>query len=279
MSKKLFLFFQFILPQRFLTELLCHLATLQRPQWLKNAFIRIFIRYYQIDMSRVAEPDIRKYSSFNEFFTRSLKPGLLPTTPCKQLMSPVEGTISQYGVITEGQLIQAKGIAYTVEDLLAKQTTWLPVFSKGLFITLYLSPRDYHCVHMPLPGKLIKTVYVPGQLFSVNKTSVEQISNLFARNERLLCEFDTPEGPFMLIFVGALLVAGIATAWGGKIARGTQIVESDYRHENLFFQQGEKIGHFQFGSTVILLLPIEGLAWNENCFVEQKVDLGMPLTF
>jgi phosphatidylserine decarboxylase len=276
MYKNFFIALQYLLPQRWLTILLSRLMNVSRPVWLKRSLIEWFVHHYKVDISLAVHPHIDLYFTFNNFFIRALKPGARPLAEAT-VVSPVDGTISQIGKIEQGVLIQAKGLTYTVEDLLTVESELVSYFKKGLFTTLYLSPRDYHRVHMPLTGKLIQMIYVPGDLFSVNQMTAANVVNLFARNERLVCEFETAIGRVALVFVGALFVAGIHTKWAGDIKRAKQITVTDYREHNITLEQGTEIGYFKFGSTVILLLPDTSGHWDETLKAGNSILMGQTL--
>jgi phosphatidylserine decarboxylase len=277
MSTKTFIAFQYLLPQRWLTVVLSHLMNVKKPLWFKSLLIQWFIKQYKIDPSMAANTDLASYPSFNDFFIRTLKSESRPLANTK-IMSPVDGTISQIGIIQTGTLIQAKGITYTVEDLLTPQSQLAFHFQTGLFTTLYLAPKDYHRVHMPLAGRLIQTIYVPGNLFSVNQITAENVVNLFARNERLICEFETEIGRVVMIFVGALFVAGIHTTWSSDVKRSKEIVITDYREKNIVLEKGAEAGYFKFGSTIILLLPENQVAWDKPLTAGQAIVMGQALS-
>jgi phosphatidylserine decarboxylase len=276
MNKNIFIALQHLCPQIFLTRLLSYVMNCAKPLWLKNSLIHWLIRRYKIDMSLAANPNIETYPTFNDFFIRALKPECRPLAPTG-LLSPVDACISQIGSIHGEQLIQAKGISYTLSDLLAQQTDLVEKFRNGLFTTLYLAPKDYHRVHMPITGKLLQTIYVPGQLFSVNQITAENVVNLFARNERLICEFETEIGNVVMIFVGALFVAGIHTTWAGDIQRSKEIVTTDYRDKSIVLERGAEVGYFKFGSTVILLLPAGKVEWEKSLQANQAIVMGQAI--
>src|SRR5690606_24991155 len=213
----LFIVFQYLVPQHLLSRLVGKIAASELP-WIKNPFIDWFSRRYQVDMSEAADPEPRNYPSFNAFFTRALKAGARPLdSDPDSIVSPADGAISQLGAIEAGRIFQAKGQTYTTAELLG-DTDMAALFDGGVFATVYLSPRDYHRVHMPVSGRLLRTLYVPGDLFSVNQTTAENVPRLFARNERLVCLFDTECGPMAVVLVGAMIVAGIDTVWAGQVA-------------------------------------------------------------
>lgn len=246
---------QYFLPHHFLSRSLARLANC-RVRAIKNYLIKIFIAYYKIDLNIANSSRLSDYATFNEFFTRALKITARPIAIDKDgIVSPADGTISQVGNITLDKLVQAKGQIFTLQKLLGGDTILTKRYHHGEFVTIYLAPRDYHRVHMPIDGKLIRTIYVPGKLFSVNTQSAEYIPDLFCRNERLICLFDTVCGEMALIMVGAMLVAGIETVWGQRETpcSSKQIVIKNYQNENITLAKGQEMGRFQFGSTVILL--------------------------
>ena len=267
----LFTQIQTLAPQKGLSILAGHL-THCRIKWLKNALIRLFIHIYKIDLEDAASSNLADYPHFNAFFTRHLKSGLRTFPGKKILGSPVDGVVSQCGKVDQNRLFQAKGKTYTLDALLTEPQ---PVRFQS-FITLYLSPRDYHRVHMPLDGVLTRMLYVPGKLFSVNPQTVLNVDELFAKNERLICWFDTPKGKMVVILVGAMLVGSMATSWAGLVCppHGRKIVHYDYQHQPVALKQGEELGYFQFGSTVIVLTE-----WSVDYQVspEQWVALGQGL--
>ncbi|MGJ8515595.1 archaetidylserine decarboxylase [Carnimonas bestiolae] len=245
---RLFIALQHSLPQALLSQLAGKLADARTP-WLKSLLIQQFARHYRIDMSDAVEPHLDAYPSFNAFFTRALTPEARPLGD--HLVSPADGEVSQLGAITTGQLLQAKGRHYSIDTLLGGASQWSAPFQNGRFATVYLSPRDYHRVHMPCAGTLKRTVYIPGQLFSVNQTTAANVDQLFARNERLVCHFDTEAGPMALVLVGAMIVAGIETVWGGPVeAHGKRLQRHDFSN-GVRLEKGQEMGRFRLGSTVI----------------------------
>lgn len=245
---RLFIALQHALPQAALSRLAGRLAESRTP-WLKKLLIQQFARHYRVDMQEAAEPNLDTYACFNDFFTRALAPAARPLGD--ELVSPADGEVSQLGAIHEGRILQAKGHHYSVDALLGGASRWSQPFKNGHFATVYLSPRDYHRVHMPCAGTLKRTVYIPGQLFSVNQTTAANVDNLFARNERLVCHFDTDAGPMALVLVGAMIVAAIETVWGGQVKpHAGQIQREDFRH-GVRLEKGQEMGRFKLGSTVI----------------------------
>ncbi|MAL93489.1 MAG: phosphatidylserine decarboxylase [Haliea sp.] len=277
--KALFIALQYLLPQHLLSRSVGWLAGLYRPVWLKNALIQLFIRAFKVDMSEAEEPDPTAYPTFNAFFTRALRPGARPLAE-EGILCPADGTISQIGRIQEHSLIQAKGRRYSSWSLLGGDDERAAWYRNGHFATIYLSPRDYHRVHMPVDGKLVATRYVPGQLFSVNQVTADGVEALFARNERLVCHFETPAGPMAMVLVGAMIVAGIETVWAGQVAPPPrQVEERDYLQlpEAVDLARGAEMGRFQLGSTVILLFPEGCVDWGPGLTAGGGVRLGQAL--
>lgn len=268
----------YVLPHRFLSSLARRLAYSTSPgtkQWLIDTVTRKF----DVDLSEAAEPDPRAYPSFNAFFTRALKPGARVADPDpRALLMPADGHVSQCGAIEDGRIFQAKGQSFTAAELLGDATAAEP-FRNGLFATVYLSPRDYHRVHMPWTGTLRETVHVPGRLFSVGTDAVANVPRLFARNERLVCHFDTDFGPMVSVMVGALLVSGVETVWSGEEipAYGTAITRKDYRGKGITLERFAEMARFNYGSTVIVLLPPGVATLSPELKAESPVRLGQRL--
>lgn len=274
--ERLFAWIQWPLPQHLLSRLAGYLARSELP-WIRGPFIRAFIRVFGVDLSEAQRTSPEDYHSFNDFFTRALKPGARPLDEREDsILCPADGTVSALGSIRNGDLLQAKGHHYALRDLLGGDSTLAGEFSNGHFATIYLSPSDYHRVHMPFGGELRELIYVPGRLFSVNEATTRYTPNLFARNERCICVFDTPRGPAAVILVGAMLVAGIETVFTGQI---TPLPRALQRHtlsgppsRNL--EKGEELGRFLLGSTVIVLLPEGAAHWEETLGSGSKVRMG-----
>lgn len=258
---ELFVALQRVLPRTWLSRTIGKLAESRRP-WLKNALIRSAVRHFNINFDEAASSELSDYEHFNAFFTRALRDGARPIHPDPEaIVSPADGVISQFGDIDDGQLIQAKGVHYSAAQLLGCENS-AAHYHGGEFATVYLSPRDYHRVHMPCDGTLVRSRYIPGELFSVNEKTAAGLPGLFVRNERLVCEFDSERGPFALVLVGAMLVAGIETVWGGHEQPGPgEVRETDHREANLCYARGDEVGRFKFGSTVIALFPDDRLDW------------------
>ncbi len=230
---------------------------------MSTALIRWFVARYGVDMAEAAEPDIAAYRSFNDFFTRALKPGVRPLADA-DLVCPVDGAISQFGAITGERIFQAKGHAYSATALLGGDASLAARFRDGHFATLYLSPRDYHRIHMPAAGRLLRMIHVPGTLFSVNPATVRGVPGLFARNERVVCSFDGADGPWVLVLVGATIVGSMATQWHGVVnpPRPGRLRDWDYHDQQIVLKQGQEMGRFLLGSTVVLLWPRGPLRFN-----------------
>jgi len=280
MINRLFVLLQYLLPQHLLSRLAGRLAETTRP-WLKNPMIKLFIRRYGVDMSEAVEADPCVYSCFNDFFTRALKPGVRPIdSGPDSLVCPADGSVSQLGEIQEGRIFQAKGQFYTCLELLGGDKALAETFAGGRFATIYLSPRDYHRVHMPCSGRLRTSIAIPGELFSVNEVTAHQVPRLFARNERLVTTFDTDQGPMAMVLVGAMIVAGIETVWGGQaLPMSRRIQRLDYRPEacSINLAKGEEMGRFKLGSTVILLFPRDRVAWDPAYRVGSRTRMGEAL--
>ena len=262
MSDRLAVLPQYLLPKQALTTLAGKFAS-ARLGGLTTSVIRWFVGRYNVNMAEAANPDIASYTSFNDFFTRALKPGARPLAQA-DLICPVDGAISQFGPIAKDQVFQAKGHTYSTTALVGGDAAAAARFDNGHFATLYLSPRDYHRIHMPCAGELTRMVHVPGDLFSVNPTTARGVPGLFARNERVVCVFDTARGPFVLVLVGATIVGSMATVWHGVVnpPRGGEIKRWDYAQQSVELQQGDEMGRFLLGSTVVLLWPKGTLKFN-----------------
>ena len=268
----------YALPHRALSSLARALAYSTNPQ-TKQWLIDTVARKFGVDMSEAAEPDPAAYASFNAFFTRALKPGARNVDPDPQaLLMPADGRISQCGDIVDGRIFQAKGQSDTAAELLGDQAAAAP-FADGVFATVYLSPRDYHRVHMPWTGTLRETVHVPGRLFSVGPDAVASVPRVFARNERLVCHFDTDFGPMASVMVGALLVSGVETVWSGLEipAYGHRIERKDYRGRGIVLERFAEMARFNYGSTVIVLLPKGVATLGPGLVAETPVRLGTRL--
>ena len=275
---KLFTALTYVLPHRLLSSLARRLAYSSNPA-VSQRLIDTVVAKFGVDLSEAAEPDPRTYPTFNAFFTRALKPGArTPDPDPRALLMPADGRISQCGKIENGRIFQAKGQSYTAAELLADATDAAP-FANGLFATVYLSPRDYHRVHMPWTGTLRDTVHVPGRLFSVGPDAVASVPRLFARNERLVCHFDTDFGPMCVVMVGALLVSGVETVWDGVEIPpyGGPVTRKDYRGRGVVLERFAEMARFNYGSTAIVLLPKGVAELAPQLAAEMPVRLGQRL--
>ena len=280
MNDNLFVAMQHVLPKQALTVFAGWVAN-WRGGRLTHAIIAWFVGKYQVNMSEAADPDIRNYACFNDFFTRALKPGARPLADAP-FVCPVDGAISQLGRIEGGQVFQAKGHSYSTQALVGGDAALAAQFQDGAFATIYLSPKDYHRIHMPSAGRLRRMVHVPGDLFSVNPATARGVPGLFARNERVVCVFDMPavEGlapkQFVLVLVGATIVGSMATVWHGLVnpPRSGKLREWTYDTQDLQFNQGDEMGRFLLGSTVVLLWPPNTIQLNTAWQAEQPVRLG-----
>ena len=265
---------QYLLPKRALTQF-GGLVAGDKGGARTTALIRWFVRKYQVNMAEAANPDIAGYASFNEFFTRALKDGVRPMAAA-DFVCPVDGAISQFGAIDEDQLFQAKGHTYSTTALVGGDAKLAAQFDHGSFATIYLSPRDYHRIHMPCDGQLRRMIYVPGDLFSVNPTTARGVPGLFARNERVVCVFDTAHGPMVLTLVGATVVGSMATVWHGLVnpPRTADVREWHYEPGTVSLRKGEEMGRFLLGSTVVLLFPKGTMEFNAQWQPAGPVRLG-----
>ena len=274
MSDRLAVLPQYLLPKKALTALAGQVA--QAPMGaLTTGIIRRFIRRYGVNMSEAANPDPASYATFNEFFTRALKDDARPLAAA-DFICPVDGAISQFGAIERDQIFQAKGHRYSTTALVGGDAELAAQFEGGSFATLYLSPRDYHRIHMPCDGVLRRMIYVPGELFSVNPTTARGVPGLFARNERVVCVFDTVHGPLVLTLVGATIVGSMATVWHGVVnpPRRPAVHEWRYEGQDVRLKQGEEMGRFLFGSTVVMLWPRGRIGFHPTWAPGQSIRLG-----
>ncbi|WP_459204397.1 archaetidylserine decarboxylase (plasmid) [Ralstonia pseudosolanacearum] len=274
MSERLFVQLQHLLPKLLITRLFGFFAR-RRVGALTQWAIRRFVARYNVNLAEAMQTEPGAYATFNDFFTRALRPGARPLATAR-LICPVDGAISQFGRIEHDQIFQAKGKSFSSSALLAGNEEQARQFDDGLFATLYLSPRDYHRIHMPCDGRLLSMRYVPGELYSVNPATARAIDALFARNERVVCDFDSPHGPFALVLVGAAIVGSIATAWHGVVnpPRSRSVRHWDYRDRHITLKQGEEMGRFLLGSTVVLLFPQGPLQFNPDWAPTRAVHLG-----
>lgn len=274
MSERSEVLLQYLLPKRAITEFGRHIASM-RGGAVTTAIIRWFVGKYGVNMAEADNPDISGYASFNDFFTRALKPGARPLAAA-DLICPVDGAISQFGAIEGDQIFQAKGHRYSTTALVGGDRELAARFDGGSFATIYLSPRDYHRIHMPADGRLTRMIYVPGELFSVNPATARGVPGLFARNERVVCVFESARGPFVLVLVGATIVGSMATVWHGVVnpPRTRDIRDWRYEAQQLVLRQGEEMGRFLLGSTVVLLFPQGPCRFNPTWAPGAAVRLG-----
>jgi phosphatidylserine decarboxylase len=275
---RLFIFLQYLLPHHALSRLTGKLA---EGRFAKKLLISLFISRYQVDLSDAENEDPEAFESFNAFFTRALKPTARPINDLPgAIVSPADGAISELGAIKEDRILQAKGRDYTVGELLSDPAL-ADSFTGGSFATVYLSPRDYHRVHMPAAGKLLRTIYVPGKLFSVNRTTADSVPDLFARNERLVCLFETANGLMVLVLVGAMIVAGIETVWSGQICPGPikarKLTDFSRHSPTIELAKGAEMGRFKLGSTAIVLFEPNTVILNSALQADSPVRMGEHL--
>ena len=265
---------QYLLPKQALTQLAGAFAS-ARLGGLTTWAIKRFIARYGVDMSEAANPDPAAYPSFNEFFTRPLREGARPLAQA-ELICPVDGAISQFGRVERDQIFQAKGHSYSTRALVGGDAALAAQFEDGHFATLYLSPRDYHRIHMPCAGRLLRMIHVPGELFSVNPTTARGVPGLFARNERVVCVFEGERGPWVLVLVGATIVGSMATVWHGVVnpPRPGQLRDWHYADQDIRLAQGQEMGRFLLGSTVVMLFPRGPLGFNPVWQPARPIRLG-----
>ena len=270
----LFIALQHIAPQHALSRFAGSLATSETP-WLRDMLIRRFVAAYGVDLNEAAR-GIGEFASFNDFFTRELKPGARPLADAAQhILSPADGAVSQLGPVSGGRIILAKGRDYSVAEILGCGADEAARFEGGSFMTIYLSPKDYHRVHMPASGTLAATSYIPGDLFSVNTATAAGVDRLFARNERLSCRFDGPDGHFASIMVGAMIVAGIDTVWPNQFrTHASAPVHEDFARQGRTFKAGDEMGRFYLGSTVVLLFEPGRVAWRADLKPGDPLRMG-----
>ena len=276
MMNALFIFLQKAAPQHILSRIAGKIAE-SNLSWLKNYLIRLFVRRYKVDMSEAEFESAESYQNFNAFFTRALHSGARSICAgSASIACPADGAISQIGKISAGKIFQAKGHDYDVETLLGGDSSLANLFAEGQFATIYLSPRDYHRVHMPMDAILQEMHYVPGDLFSVNTLTSEHIPGLFARNERMIAIFKTEFGPMAVVMVGAMIVASIETVWAGSLSSsGKKIIHNSYtKNDKIELQKGSELGRFKLGSTVILLFPENFLEWESTLEAGSSVQMG-----
>ena len=273
---------QYLFPKQAITAFAGWVAGHERG-WVTTEIIRRFVLKYDVNMGEALDSNISSYASFNDFFTRALKPGARPMAQA-DLICPVDGAISQFGPISGDQIFQAKGHRYSTTALVGGDAKLAEQFKDGSFATLYLSPKDYHRIHMPCDGRLLQMIYVPGDLFSVNPTTARGVPGLFARNERVVCVFDSKRGPFVLVLVGATIVGSMATVWHGVVnpprlpdVKAWRYVDSG-ADQKVELKQGDEMGRFLLGSTVVMLFPKAALAFNPVWTPGRTIRLGEAMT-
>ncbi len=278
MRERLFIISQYLLPQHLLSRLAGCLANCTWA-WVKNPFISWFVKRYGVDMREAEQTDPLAFACFNDFFTRALKPGARPLAPEPDaILCPADGTISQIGKIEHGRIFQAKGQSFSVLELVGGNPAHAALFQGGEFATVYLSPKDYHRVHMPCAGTLTDMVYVPGKLFSVNQITAENVPELFARNERVVCLFDTSHGPMAVVLVGAMIVASVETVWAGLVAPPTRQLKAErYGQAAPTLERGSEMGRFKLGSTAIVLFGPGHAAWDPAMRAGAAVSMGQAM--
>ena len=267
---------QYILPHHALSKMMSKLTHCENKIW-KNLFIKQIIKHYGVNMNEALEQDINTFKSFNHFFTRELNSNVRPlTTTPNAIACPADGTVSQAGKINDEDIFQAKGKNFTVTELLGGDSKRAEPFNNGVFTTIYLSPKDYHRLHMPLTGTLREMVHIPGRLFSVNTATTNSVPGLFARNERVAAIFDTDAGPMALVLVGAIFVSSIETVWHGVVTPPsiTSVRSWQYQENAPVLKMGEEMGRFNMGSTIIVLLAKNKAEWDSNFTAENVVKLG-----
>lgn len=271
---------QYLIPQHALSVLM-HRLTRSEVKWFKNSFIRFITAKYKVNIDEAAQTDLAFFPSFNAFFTRELRAGVRPIAEGEAVItSPVDGVVSQIGNVVQGQIVQAKGREYSVLELLGGDESLAQQFDQGQFATIYLSPKDYHRIHMPLTGTLRKMIYIPGKLFSVNPRTARTVPKLFARNERVVTVFDTEQGPIVMVLVGAIFVGSMETVWSGQITPpyGQKIQYWEYEGEQaIMLQKGEEMGRFNMGSTVVMLLPLESQLFKQELDAGVAIQLGQAM--
>jgi len=269
---------QYLMPKLAMTRLAGLVAS---AEWgsVTTWVIKRFVKRYNVNMNEAANADPAHYKSFNEFFTRPLKDGVRPLSS-SEWVCPVDGAISQCGAIERDQIFQAKGHHYSTRALVGGDAALAAQFQNGQFATLYLSPRDYHRIHMPMAGKLLRMVHVPGDLFSVNPTTARGVPGLFARNERVVCEFETERGPMVLVLVGATIVGSMATVWHGQVnpPRPGTVREWRYESQDVRLQKGEEMGRFLLGSTVVMLFPENSLRFPDDWLSTRPLQMGEAMS-
>ncbi|EPR0416074.1 archaetidylserine decarboxylase [Enterobacter hormaechei] len=278
LGNRLFVLAQYLVPQHLLSQLTGYVAR-NRVHWFKTRLINAFIARYGVDMRAARGETAEDYENFNAFFTRRLKVHLRPiATRPQDIASPADGTVGQFGTLESDTLVQAKGHKYSLQDLLGGDTERALPFINGEYATIYLSPRDYHRVHMPLTGTLREMVYIPGKLFSVNSVTTGAVPRLFARNERVVCRFDTEQGPLAIVLVGAMIVSSIHTVWHGLVSPHADMIQTftylETDNTAIRLNKGDELGHFMLGSTVIMLFGANQMQWDKALLSGQSINFG-----
>ncbi|MCX7264580.1 MAG: phosphatidylserine decarboxylase [Betaproteobacteria bacterium] len=278
MSDRLAVLPQYLMPKQAMTRLAGLLASAELGA-LTTWVVRRFVAKYKVNMSQAHEADPAQYKSFNAFFTRALRDGARPLAKASWL-SPVDGAISQFGQIEKDQIFQAKGHHYSTSALVGGDSALAAQFENGHFATLYLSPRDYHRIHMPCAGRLLRMVHVPGDLFSVNPSTARGVPGLFARNERVVCTFETAHGPLVMALVGATIVGSMSTVWHGQVnpPRPGQLREWRYETQNIQLAQGQEMGRFLLGSTVVMLFAKNSISFAQNWAAAGAIQMGQAMS-
>lgn len=277
MKKTLFIFLQYLIPQHIISRFAGSIASSENP-WIKNFIIKRFIDHYSVNMNEAKLSNEEDFLSFNDFFCRELQDNARPISKNpKGICSPADGLISQLGTIKNDRIFQAKGQSFNTTELLGGNHKLSAQFNDGEFATIYLSPKDYHRVHMPITGRLTSMVHIPGDLFSVNPTTAENVPRLFARNERLACIFETETGPVAVILVGAMIVASIETIWSGQVAPAGKKVSTTQYGQTVTIEKGKEMGRFKLGSTVVLLFPKDTLRWSETLAAGTAIKMGQEI--
>ena len=281
MDNYLFILFQYLVPKKFISEVIGFFAKSQN-YYIKTFFIKNFQKKYNVNLKEAIYEDVELYPSFNSFFTRELKSESRPIEKnIQSIISPADGVVSQIGNINSGKIIQAKGIYFNLLSFLGNDKEYFEKFKEGLFSTIYLSPKDYHRVHMPIDGKLSKMVYIPGKLFSVNKITTRTVKNLYSINERLVCFFDTVRGPMSVVLVGAMIVSGITVQWEKDNCfnkrKIQKFVYTSIGKDSVFLKKGKEIGRFMLGSTVVICFGKNKVNWSNNISVNSVVKMGQRI--
>lgn len=280
MKDAFFIALQRLIPQHLISRVAGWLAQSETPL-IRDTFIRRFVQHYGVDMTQAHEENPLAYTNFNAFFTRSLKPGMRPICAERDAVAcPADGAISQIGTISNGRIFQAKGQSYSVLELLGGDKSSAATFAAGEFATIYLSPRDYHRVHMPFGGTLTSMTHVPGDLFSVNTITATEVPRLFARNERVVCHFQTAAGPMVVVLVGAMIVASIETVWAGLVTpvkRRIRTTDYSANRPEINLAKGDEMGRFFLGSTAIVLFPEDTVRWDDELGASSIVRMGQQI--